>query len=179
MGSRVPSLTVQGMTVSGRPVLGMAVLAMTVLGASVRWVTVLGLTALAASAGCESQVPPPWQQVPAADRAAFEAEAGPLLSKGCGDSKCHGRAERPLRQFAVGRHRMVASEQFSPKPLSKAEWDANFNAILGFVDNPVPRRSTLLRKALGQMAHGGGAVMQAPSDPQFQAVEAWLLGKEW
>ena len=51
MGSRVPSLTVQGMTVSGRPVLGMAVLAMTVLGASVRWVTVLGLTALAASAG--------------------------------------------------------------------------------------------------------------------------------
>lgn len=135
--------------------------------------------AVAAALGCESQVPPPSQPVVAVDRAAFEAEAGPLLSKGCGDSKCHGQANRPLRQFAVGRHRMVAADQFSPKPLSKAEWDANFNAVLGFVDHPQPRHSTLMRKALGQLAHGGGAVMQAPSDPQFRALEAWLLGKEW
>lgn len=129
--------------------------------------------------GCESQQMPPSQAVPAADRAAFEAEAGQLLSKGCGDSNCHGRAERPLRLFAVGRYRMITSQQFSPAPLTKAEWDANYNAVLGFVDAPQPRQSTLLRKALGQMGHGGGAVMQAPSDPQFRAVEAWLLGKEW
>jgi hypothetical protein len=129
--------------------------------------------------GCQSQEPPLSQAVPAADRALFEAEAGPLLSKGCGDSACHGRADRPLRLFAVGRYRMITSEQFSPKPLSKAEWDANFNAVLGFVDHPAPRHSTLMRKALGQMAHGGGAVMQAPSDPQFRAIEAWLLGKAW
>lgn len=74
---------------------------------------------------------------------------------------------------------MVAADSFLTKPLSKAEWDANYNALLGFVDDPAPRRTTLMRKALGQLAHGGGAVMQAPSDPQFRAIEAWLLGKEW
>lgn len=136
------------------------------------------LTVLLVALGCESQQPPALS-VAAVDRAAFEVEAGPLLSKGCGDSKCHGRADRPLRQYAVGRHRMVAADSFLTKPLSKAEWDANYNALLGFVDDPAPRRTTLMRKALGQLAHGGGAVMQAPSDPQFRAIEAWLLGKEW
>lgn len=134
---------------------------------------------VAGALGCESQQPPPPQPLLAADRALFVAEAGPLLSKGCGDPACHGRGDRPLRLFAVGRYRMITSQQFSPKPLSEAEWDANFNAVLGFVDHPTPRHSTLLRKALGQMAHGGGVVMQAPSDPQFRAVEAWLLGTTW
>lgn len=141
--------------------------------------SIAGWTVVAAILGCESQQAPPAAAVPALDRAAFEAEAGVLLSKGCGDSACHGRADRPLRLFAVGRYRMITSERFSPKPLSKAEWDANYNAVLGFVDHPQPRQSTLMRKALGQLAHGGGVVMQAPSDPQFRAVEAWLLGTTW
>lgn len=150
----------------------------TALGPTLTLALALALT-LALNLGCESQQAPRSQLVAAADREQFEVEAGPLLSKGCGDPACHGRGDRPLRLFAVGRYRMITSEQFSPKPLSEAEWDANFNAVLGFIDHPAPRQSTLLCKALGQLAHGGGAVWQAPSDPQVRAVEAWLLGKEW
>ena len=127
--------------------------------------------------GCVDQTDPPALAVAALDRATFELDSGPLLATRCGDALCHGRKDRPFVLFSVGRHRSNPGDTFTAKPLTAAERDRNYQSTLGFVDDALPRRTTLLRKALGQMAHKGGVVFEAPSDPPFLAVAAWLTGE--
>lgn len=127
---------------------------------------------------CATVAEPPPVPLAAPNRATFEVDAAPYLAKRCGDVLCHGRDDRAFKLYAVGRHRMAAAEQFTAKPLTAAEVDANYFSLLGFDDHPQPRQTTLLRKALGQMGHKGGAVLEAPSDPPFRALEAWLAGKD-
>lgn len=112
-----------------------------------------------------------------ASRATFANEAGPLLTKRCGDTTCHGNADRPFGLYAVGRRRLVATDLYKPTPLTSAEWDANYNATTGFLDADRPRESTLILKALGVGGvggHRGGAVFAAPSDPECQAILGWI-----
>lgn len=112
-------------------------------------------------------------------RARFADEAGPLLSKRCGDVSCHGVAEHPYSIFTLGRRRIDPADTYSSKPLSLAEVDANYKATLGFLDAPRGRDTTLIRKALGlggPGGHRGGAVFEAPSDPECVAILAWIEG---
>lgn len=112
-----------------------------------------------------------------ADRATFAHEAGPLLEKRCGAAVCHGRDLRPFALFAAGNRRLDPAQTMLKAPLTPAELDANHAAVLGFLDTPRPRDTTLIRKALGQLGHKGGAVFAAPSDPECQAITAWILGE--
>ncbi|MBM4343360.1 MAG: hypothetical protein FJ100_08275 [Deltaproteobacteria bacterium] len=120
---------------------------------------------------------PPAFALPALDRATFDVDAGPLLATRCGDALCHGRADRPFVVYSVGRHRLDPAKTFLSSPLDPTERDRNFASTLGFVDHPTPHRTTLVRKALGQMGHKGGAVFEAPSDPPLQALAAWMSGE--
>lgn len=113
------------------------------------------------------------------ERSSFDAEAGPLLAKRCGDMSCHGDGERAFPLYATGRRRVDATKTFSSEPLTVAEVDANYRATLGFLDAPRGRDTTLLRKALGVGGDGGHkAIFAAPSDPECRAVAAWIDGVE-
>lgn len=114
--------------------------------------------------------------LPTPDRAGFELEAAPLLSRRCGDVACHGTERHAFALYAVGRRRLRAADTFSAKPLVTEELDANYLATLGFLDATTPLKTTLLRKALG-LGHGGGAVFAHPSDPECLAVLRWLNGR--
>lgn len=112
-------------------------------------------------------------------RARFAEEAGPLLDRRCGDVSCHGVAERPYALFTPGRRRMDPADTYSQSPLTEAEIDANWRAALGFLDAPRGRDTTLVEKALGlggPGGHRGGAVYEAPSDPECKAIIAWIEG---
>lgn len=113
-----------------------------------------------------------------ASEATFDAEVGPLLEGRCGDAACHGRPERPLPLYAPGARRLYPADTFWKGPLKPAEVAANYRAVLGFIDDARPRRTTLLRKAVGELGHGGKRIFEAWSDPACRAVEAWLLGEE-
>lgn len=113
------------------------------------------------------------------DRQVFSLEAGPILSRRCGDYACHGNSARPYALYAVSRRRLNAADQYSSHPLTSAEWDANFNATRGFLDAPRGRDTALIQKALstgGAGDHKGGAIFAAPSDPECQAILAWIDG---
>lgn len=113
----------------------------------------------------------------APDRAAFEAEAGPILAERCGAVQCHGNAERPFNLYSIGNRRRPPLGTYSHDPLTPLEHDANYKATLGFLDAERARETTLLRKALGvggSGGHGGGAVFEAASDPECRAVRAWI-----
>ena len=101
----------------------------------------------------------------------FRLEAGPLLEKRCGDASCHGVADRPFALYASGRRRAALSDTFLNTPLTAAEVDANLDAVLGFLETPAARDSTLLQKALGAQGHGGGSVFAHVTDPEFRALE--------
>ena len=117
--------------------------------------------------------------LPAPSRTTFAEEAGPILARRCGDYACHATADRPFALLAVGRRRLASADQYTAHPLTPAEWDANYWATLGFLDAPRGRDTTLLHKALavgGSGGHKGGAVFAAASDPECQAVLAWIAG---
>lgn len=137
-----------------------------------------GLATLAAS-GCTLGEPDGEGPLRQPSRTAFALEAGPILAKRCGDFSCHGVDERPFSLYAVGRMRLASRDRYRPTPLSRAEVDANYGATLGFLDAPKGRDTTLVRKALGvggPGGHRGGAVFEAPSDPECKAVTTWIEG---
>lgn len=131
----------------------------------------LSLFALAA---CEGPSPglSPLADAPALET--FAMEAGPLLEKRCADASCHGFADRPFALYAAGRRRANPADTFIAEPLTYDEIGANLDAVLGFLDTPGARESTLLQKALGRLGHGGGAVFAHPTDPEFRALERAL-----
>ena len=139
-----------------------------------------GVAALAGvAAACSSIDPESQTPLQQPSRAAFALEAGPILAKRCGDFSCHGDVDRPYSVYAVGRMRLDPRDLYRPTPLSRAEFNANYDATLGFLDAPRGRDTLLMRKALavgGPGGHRGGAVFEAPSDPECKAVIAWIEG---
>jgi hypothetical protein len=113
-----------------------------------------------------------------ADEVRFGDEVGPLLADRCGEAACHGRPERPFALYAAGARRMDAADTHRKTDLTPPEKHANYRSVLGFVDHPKPRDTTLLKKAIGELGHGGKKVFEAASDPAAVAVAAWLAGKE-
>ncbi len=107
----------------------------------------------------------------------FTQQISPLLEKRCGDALCHGRPERPYALYAAGARRLDPATLWKA-PLTGEEVKANYASTLGFLDNPYPRQTTLVLKAVGLLGHKGGSVFAAPSDPECQAVIAWMLGQE-
>ena len=117
------------------------------------------------------------EPLPQPSRELFGDEAGPLLEKRCGDGACHGMAERGFAIYAGGRRRADPADTYSTEPLTLAEIDANYRATLGFLDAPRAVDTTLLEKALGTGGPGGhlgGAVFEAPSDPECRAIVRWI-----
>jgi len=133
-------------------------------------------------AGCGGPPADGLSPLPTPDRALFAQEASHILERRCGSSNCHGRVERPFALYAQRQRRQAPIGTFSLEPLGQDELDANYRATLGFLDDDDPRRTTLIRKALGiggTGGHRGGAVFEAPSDPECRAVLAWLRGTTW
>ncbi len=112
--------------------------------------------------------------LPGPDRAGFEDAAGEILARRCGTSTCHGRAERPFSLFAPGQRRLPPTGTFARTPLGPAELDANYAATLGFLDAPRALETLLVEKSIGRAAHGGGPVFEHRSDPECQALRAWI-----
>ena len=100
----------------------------------------------------------------------FAREAGPLLERRCGDVPCHGTDDRPFSIYARGRHRQAPADVFRTTSLSPDELQANRAAVRGFIDDRDMIRSTLLRKALADLPHAGGAVFAHASDPEVRAL---------
>ena len=107
--------------------------------------------------------------------AVFAVEAAPLLERRCVDAGCHGDAARPFALYAPGRRRANPSDTFLNVPLTNAEFSANRDATLGFLVAEPLRDSTLLRKSLGELGHGGGVVFVHPSDPEVRALVRGLM----
>ena len=120
-----------------------------------------------------------YSPLPSPSRSAFEDEAGPILTARCGDYACHGNSAQPFALYAVARRGLRLEDRFTSHPLSLDEVDANFRATLGFLDADHARDTPLIRKALGlggRGGHKGGAVFEAPSDPQCRALIRWIDG---
>ncbi len=134
------------------------------------------LLALLALAGCglEAQATSP---LPAPDRARFDDAAGEILARRCGTSACHGREDRPFALYAQGQRRLPPTGTFAKAPLDPAEEGANYSATLGFLDAPRALETLLVEKALGLAGHGGGPVFEHRSDPECQALRAWIEGR--
>jgi len=138
----------------------------------------IALACVASCAPLETHVEPLAQP----SRAAFAELAGPLLAKRCCDASCHGDAQRPYALYAVGRRRLDPAETYASTPLTADEIEANYRATLGFVDAPRGRDTTLIQKALavgGPGGHRGGAVFEAPSDPECVAIINWIEDRPW
>ncbi len=139
--------------------------------------TTLGAAVIAL--GCELADGGATSPLRSLDRTAFALEAGPILAERCGASLCHGNRVRPFALYAPGQHRRPPTTTYAKLPLDAAELDANYEATLGFLDSQRGTDTTLIRKALGVGGvggHGGGAIFEAPSDPECRALRAWIGG---
>ena len=141
------------------------------------WIRVAVLGAAACASEAAGPVALPMTQLPA-PRSLWDAEAGPIVARRCGTAGCHAEAARPLRLHAPGGWRLPPVVVGSMAPLVAGEQDANHATTLGFIDADAPRATTLVRKAVGGLGHGGGAVFPHASDPECRAVERWLRGQE-
>ncbi|MEZ4269135.1 MAG: hypothetical protein R3F39_22495 [Myxococcota bacterium] len=140
---------------------------------------VLGALALMSGAGCDNDGLGGLAPLRSPDRVAFAARAGEVLAQRCGTANCHGNAERPYALYAPLQRRQPEIGDYAKRPLTEAEIDANYVATLGFLDAERALDTTLLRRALavgGAGSHGGGAVFEAPSDPECRALRDWIEG---
>jgi hypothetical protein len=139
----------------------------------------LAALALLSAAGCDSDGLGDLVPLRSLDEAAFAARAGEVLTQRCGNAGCHGNAERPYALFAPLQRRQPEIGDYAKEPLTEAEIHANYLATLGFLDAERALDTTLLRRALGTGgagSHGGGAVFEAPSDPECRALREWIEG---
>lgn len=109
-------------------------------------------------------------------RATFAETVGEVLEERCGSSNCHGSERRPFALYAGLQRRMPPTPTFDKSLLSEEEVLSNYEATLGFLDDEEPTETTLIRKGLGQLGHGGGIVFEHRSDPQCRALRAWIGG---
>ena len=116
------------------------------------------------------------------DETVFRCTVEPVLARQCSYTGCHGIAGSALRVYAPGKLRAAPPVDIDAAiaPLTEAEHHANFESAAGFAAQQ-PGDNHLLRKPLaasaGGFAHAGGAIFPSTSDPQYQAIAAWLLGK--
>ncbi len=139
----------------------------------------LAALALMSAAGCDADGLGDLAPLRSPDREAFAARAGEVLTQRCGTASCHGQAERPYALYAPLQRRQPEIGDYAKRPLTEAEIDANYLATLGFLDADRALDTTLLRRALaigGAGSHGGGAVFEAPSDPECRALREWIEG---
>ncbi|MCK6573002.1 hypothetical protein L6V77_18120 [Myxococcota bacterium] len=108
------------------------------------------------------------------DPVRFDTLAAPILERRCADVGCHGGDTRPYALYAVRRHRQDPADAFRATPLTLDERTANRVSAAGFVDATDPVDTILLKKALGALAHGGGAVFQHASDPEMMTLRRAL-----
>ena len=145
-------------------------------GATWRWLGAGALCLSVWTAGCEgpepgAQATEAWVALaPLPSPEVFATQAVPLLERRCADGGCHGDGERFFSLYARGRRRLDPAETFRPTPLTPAELSADYDAALGFLDAPEAEATTLFRKALGELAHGGGVVFSHRADPEAQLL---------
>ncbi|MHC4973147.1 MAG: hypothetical protein ACYTG3_12525 [Planctomycetota bacterium] len=63
-----------------------------------------------------------------------------------------------------------------PKRPARAELLANYRAVLPFLDADAPHESLLLRKALGEANHAGGAIYTSRTSRDFQNLLHFTMG---
>lgn len=124
------------------------------------------LTCLACTTGSLSASEPTQSEPLAAkaDTVTFESDIQPLLTRsGCNAGACHGKS-RGQNGFALS--------------LLGFDADFDYNALTREargrrIFSAAPEHSLLLRKATGQMPHGGGKRLDAGS-PHYKLLLAWL-----
>jgi hypothetical protein len=118
------------------------------------------------------------------DRAAFDAEAYPILVRDCGHSNCHGSENRFFRVVGPGHVRLDPALRLAA-PVTEAELALTYNRARSMLDPSDPNRSPLLLKSLEVSAGGsdhegtdsfGRNVYRSPEDPDFQVLVRWALG---
>ena len=119
------------------------------------------------------------------DETVFRCSVEPILARQCSYNACHGIAGQPgsaLRVYSPGKLRATkpADIDAAIAPLTDDEQHANFESAAGFAtaaigDNFLLRKP--LASAAGGFEHAGGAIFPTVTDPQYQAIAAWLLGK--
>lgn len=125
----------------------------------------------------------------AADSSALDAEffrcqVQPILTKTCAFMDCHGNDERPLRVYAEQRFRLGVTYEI---PFTRAELDANFAAIAGFVEGAQEGTSLLTEKPLdarfgggfhrGRNQYGEDDVFLSRDDPDYQTLVKFARGE--
>ena len=119
------------------------------------------------------------------DRAEFASSVYPVLLRDCAFHACHGSTERFLQVFGPGRGRMTAATR-PLDPLSDAELAHSYERARSMIDAYAPADSLLLRKPLDVKAGGTGHegaddlgrnVYQIASEPGYQALSHWVLGR--
>ncbi|MEI8256895.1 MAG: hypothetical protein WCJ30_14575 [Deltaproteobacteria bacterium] len=126
--------------------------------------------------GLSACVPPNDPEVlPRLDHAMFVQQVAPVLERRCSNPSCHGNDSRPLRVYAPEHFRMDAARLHLIEPLTGEELARNEASASAFaVDIARADDSLLLTKAIGLTSHLGGVVYRETTDPEYQAVRAWL-----
>ena len=116
------------------------------------------------------------------DEAVFKCSVEPILARQCSYNACHGNPGSALRVYTPGKLRATPAATIDDAiaPLTAAEEHANFTSASGFSLGTAAEDNYLLRKPLpaatGGFEHKGGAIYTGPSDAQYQAIGAWLIG---
>lgn len=115
----------------------------------------------------------------------FGAVAYPILLRDCGFPACHGATDRFFSLYGPGRTRLAAEADPSD-PATPEEIQHSYDRARSMIDVHAPARSLLLRKPLASAAGGSGHkgddslgrnVYQTATDPNFQALRAWVFSQ--
>lgn len=128
--------------------------------------------------GCVVEAGPP-TPLPQGDLDAFAANVQPIMASRCSDPTCHGRVDRPLEIYSIGRHRSDPTRVFVEETLTADELADNARNVAVFmleaasVDECAVLVKPLARAAGGSW-HGGGEIFPSRDDREYRAVRAWL-----
>jgi hypothetical protein len=99
-----------------------------------------------------------------ADPPGFRLDVQPVLTRwGCNMGACHG-AQAGKKSFKLS---LRGYDPFADYAAITRQWQGRR------IDLTHPDESLLLRKALGELAHGGGSRLDA-EDPDFQVLRNWV-----
>lgn len=146
------------------------------------WVLAAGLFGLGGmSLGC-ARGSPSDEALALPDRAGFPMVAG-VLEQRCATLDCHGRQERNLRLYGGTGLRLSPDDVPGSGATTEDEHDASYQSIVGLEPEVLslvvseggkgPERLSLVRKARGDDAHKGGAVLTRGDDAD-RCVTSWL-----